>query len=57
MRTPFFDGRPEQYRPSEDAALNDPGDVAAAVVFALDQPSGCEVRELTVCPAMEVSWP
>jgi NAD(P)-dependent dehydrogenase (short-subunit alcohol dehydrogenase family) len=57
MRTPFFDGRPEQYRPPEDAALNDPGDVAAAVVFALVQPPGCEVRELTVCPATESSWP
>jgi NAD(P)-dependent dehydrogenase (short-subunit alcohol dehydrogenase family) len=57
MRTAFFDGRDEQYRPGEDAALNDPADVAAAVCFALDQPRGCEVRELVVAPATEPSWP
>src|SRR3954464_1667995 len=33
MRTAFFDDRDEQYRPGPDAALNDPADVAAAVVF------------------------
>jgi NAD(P)-dependent dehydrogenase (short-subunit alcohol dehydrogenase family) len=57
MRTAFFDGRDEQYRPGPDAALNDPADVAAAVCFALDQPPGCEVRELIVTPATEPSWP
>jgi NAD(P)-dependent dehydrogenase (short-subunit alcohol dehydrogenase family) len=57
MRTAFFDGRDEQYRPPEDAELNDPGDVAAAVLFALSQPSGCEVRELVVTPSREPSWP
>lgn len=57
MRTAFFDGRPEQYRPPPDASLNDPDDVAAAVLFALRQPAGCEVRELVVCPAEEPSWP
>ena len=57
MRTAFFDGRDEQYRPGADAALNDPADVAAAVCFALDQPPGCEVRELVVAPATEPSWP
>ena len=57
MRTAFFDGRDEQYRPGPDAALNDPADVAAAVCFALDQPPGCEVRELVVAPATEPSWP
>jgi len=31
MRTNFFDGRTEQYRPGPDAALNDPANVAAAV--------------------------
>ena len=40
MQTPFFDDRPEQYRPPPDAHLNRPEDVAAAVVFALDQPRG-----------------
>jgi NAD(P)-dependent dehydrogenase (short-subunit alcohol dehydrogenase family) len=57
MATSFFDGRPEEYRPGPDAQLNRPEDVAAAVVFALRQPSGCEVRELVVTPSVEPSWP
>ncbi len=57
MATAFFDGREERYRPPPGAALNAPGDVAAAVVFALSQPPGCEVRELLVAPAQEPSWP
>ncbi|TQM57899.1 SDR family oxidoreductase [Humibacillus xanthopallidus] len=57
MHTAFFDGRPEQYRPGPDAKLNRPEDVAAAVLFALQQPQGCEVRELVVTPSVEGSWP
>jgi NAD(P)-dependent dehydrogenase (short-subunit alcohol dehydrogenase family) len=57
MHTGFFDGRDEQYKPSPDARLNKPSDVAAAVVFALSQPAGCEVRELVVAPSVEGSWP
>jgi NAD(P)-dependent dehydrogenase (short-subunit alcohol dehydrogenase family) len=57
MRTAFFDGRDEQYRPGPDAKLNRPEDVAAAVLFALRQPPGCEVRELVVTPSVEPSWP
>ncbi|MEU5867776.1 SDR family oxidoreductase [Nonomuraea sp. NPDC047529] len=57
MRTGFFDGRPEQYKPGPEAGLNDPADVAQTVVFALRQPAGCEVRELVVCPSTETSWP
>ena len=57
MSTAFFDGRPERYKPGPDARLNRPGDVAAAVVFALRQPPGCEVRELVVAPSTETSWP
>lgn len=57
MRTAFFDGRDEQYRPGPEAQLNDPRDVAAAVLFALRQPPGCEVRELVVTPSTEPSWP
>jgi NAD(P)-dependent dehydrogenase (short-subunit alcohol dehydrogenase family) len=57
MRTGFFDGREEQYRPPDNAELNDPGNVAAAVMFALSQPSGCEIRELVVTPSREPSWP
>lgn len=57
MHTAFFDGRDEQYKPPPDAKLNQPGDVAAAVLFALQQPAGCEVRELVITPAVEGSWP
>jgi NAD(P)-dependent dehydrogenase (short-subunit alcohol dehydrogenase family) len=57
MATPFFDGRSEQYRPPADAKLNDPRDVAAAVMTALSQPRGCEIREMIVTPSEETSWP
>jgi NADP-dependent 3-hydroxy acid dehydrogenase YdfG len=57
MHTAFFDARAEQYKPPPDAKLNQPSDVAAAVLFALRQPAGCEVRELVVTPAVEGSWP
>ena len=57
MHTAFFDDRTEQYKPPPDAKLNQPEDVAAAVLFALDQPPGCEVRELVVAPSTETSWP
>jgi NAD(P)-dependent dehydrogenase (short-subunit alcohol dehydrogenase family) len=57
MRTAFFDGRDEQYKPPPDAKLNQPEDVAATVVFALRQPPGCEVRELVVAASEESSWP
>jgi NAD(P)-dependent dehydrogenase (short-subunit alcohol dehydrogenase family) len=57
MHTAFFDGRDAQYLPPPDAKLNQPGDVAQAVMFALSQPPGCEVRELVVTPAVEGSWP
>lgn len=57
MRTPFFDGRPDRYKPPPDATLNRPEDVAQAVMFALRQPVGCEIRELVVTPSVEASWP
>jgi NADP-dependent 3-hydroxy acid dehydrogenase YdfG len=57
MRTAFFDGRTEQYRPGTDARLNDPANVAATIMFALSQPAGCAVRELVVCPDVEPSYP
>jgi NAD(P)-dependent dehydrogenase (short-subunit alcohol dehydrogenase family) len=57
MHTPFFDGRIEKYKPPADAKLNSPANVAAAVVFALSQPAGCEIRELVVCASTESSWP
>ena len=57
MHTAFFDSREERYKPPPDAKLNRPQDVADAVLFALGQPPGCEVRELVVCPSLETSWP
>jgi NAD(P)-dependent dehydrogenase (short-subunit alcohol dehydrogenase family) len=57
MRTHFFDSRDEQYKPTDDSRLNDPANVAQAVLFALGQPEGCEVRELVICHELEDSWP
>jgi NAD(P)-dependent dehydrogenase (short-subunit alcohol dehydrogenase family) len=57
MDTAFFDGRAPENRPGADARLNRPADVAGAVIFALQQPPGCEVRELVVTPSVEPSWP
>ncbi len=57
MDTHFFDGRTEQYLPGPEAHLNDPGDVATAVLQALRMPTGCEVRELVVATSTEPSWP
>jgi NAD(P)-dependent dehydrogenase (short-subunit alcohol dehydrogenase family) len=57
MATAFFNGREERYKPPADAKLNDPRLVADAVLFALSQPSGSEVRELVVCHSEERSWP
>jgi hypothetical protein len=56
MRTHFFDGRPDQYRPGPDAVLGDPADIADTVVSALSRP-GCEIREIVVAPSTEPSWP
>lgn len=57
MDTAFFDAREEQYKPPPDMVLNKPANVAQAVLFALQQPEGCEVRELVVTPSVEGSWP
>jgi NAD(P)-dependent dehydrogenase (short-subunit alcohol dehydrogenase family) len=57
MHTSFFDAREEKYKPPVDAKLNRPEDVAQAVLFALRQPPGCELRELVIAPAQESSWP
>ncbi|RZS82739.1 NADP-dependent 3-hydroxy acid dehydrogenase YdfG [Motilibacter rhizosphaerae] len=57
MQTHFFDDRDPQYKPGPDAKLNRPDDVAQAVLFALQQPEGCEVRELMVAASVEPSWP
>jgi NAD(P)-dependent dehydrogenase (short-subunit alcohol dehydrogenase family) len=57
MRTAFFDERDDRYKPGPDARLCDPADVAAAVLFALMSPPGCEVKELVVAGPTETSWP
>ncbi|MFI7496074.1 SDR family oxidoreductase [Kocuria sp. M4R2S49] len=57
MKTRFFDDRDEQYKPQDDSQLNDPENVANAVLFALAQPQGCEIRELFIAHAEEGSWP
>jgi NADP-dependent 3-hydroxy acid dehydrogenase YdfG len=53
----FFDDHDPQYKPAADAKLNRPSDVGAAVVWALQQPPGCQVRELIVTPSTEPSHP
>ena len=57
MRTAFFDGRDEQYKPGPDADLSSPDEVAETVLFALTRPEGVELRELVVCSSGESSWP
>lgn len=57
MDTAFFDERADKYKPPPDAKLNSPADVASAVLFALAQPPGCELRELVVTSSHEESWP
>jgi NAD(P)-dependent dehydrogenase (short-subunit alcohol dehydrogenase family) len=57
MSTPFFDHREERYKPGPDARLTRPEHVAAAVLFALGQPAGCEIKELVVTSSWETSYP
>lgn len=57
METAFFDERPDKYKPPADAKLNSPANVAAAVLYALSQPPGCELREMVVASSHEESWP
>jgi NAD(P)-dependent dehydrogenase (short-subunit alcohol dehydrogenase family) len=57
MRTRFFDEREERYKPGPDAKLNDPCNVAEAILFALRQPAGCAVREMIIAGEMETSYP
>ena len=58
MRTHFFDRFPEQGIPMPDEThLQDPANVARAIVFATQQPPECVVQELIVTPLTETSWP
>ncbi|MGE0227718.1 MAG: SDR family oxidoreductase [Dehalococcoidia bacterium] len=54
MRTPFlFDRFPDL----DPAVLQDPECVARTIAFALAQPAGTVIPELTVLPMGETSWP
>jgi NAD(P)-dependent dehydrogenase (short-subunit alcohol dehydrogenase family) len=57
MRTPFFDGRDEQFKPAPDAHLMDPADVAATVLTCLTAPASLVLREVVVTVPDEPSWP
>jgi NAD(P)-dependent dehydrogenase (short-subunit alcohol dehydrogenase family) len=57
MRTKFFDERDDRYKPGPDAILNDPANVANAVMFAISQPAGCAIRELVIAAETETSYP
>lgn len=57
MQTRFFDDRDEKYKPQDNSRLNDPERVADAILFALSQPRGCEVRQMLICHEEEGSWP
>lgn len=54
MRTPFLLDR---FPDIDPGVLQDPEDVARAVVFALTAPPGSVVAEVTVLPVKETSWP
>src|SRR5699024_195696 len=57
MRTACFDGRPEQFQPAPDQDPSDPAHTAGAVLTALRQPVGAEIREMVVMASGEPSWP
>jgi NAD(P)-dependent dehydrogenase (short-subunit alcohol dehydrogenase family) len=54
MRTPFLLDR---FPDLDPGGLQDPGNVAATVVFVLSQPDATVVPEITVLPMRETSWP
>ena len=54
MRTPFIMDR---FPDTDPGVLQEPENVAKAVLFALTQPEGTVVPELTVLPMRETSWP
>lgn len=58
MRTHFFDRFVEQGIPMPDERnLQDPANVAEAIVFAVRMPSQSVVQEIIVTPLTETSWP
>ena len=58
MATHFFDRFPEQGIPMPDERnLQDPANVASAIVFAVLMPQESVVQEVMVTPLTETSWP
>ncbi len=58
MRTHFFDRFIEQGIPMPDEAnLQDPANVARAILFAVQMPPESAVQEVIVTPLNETSWP
>ena len=58
MATHFFDKFPEQGIPMPDERnLQDPANVASAIVFAVLMPQESVVQEVMVTPLTETSWP
>ncbi len=58
MDTGFFARFADQGIPAPDpATLQDPADVARAILFAVAAPPGSVVQELVVTPPNEPSWP
>lgn len=58
MRTHFFDRFPEQGIPMPDERnLQDPANVAEAILAAVAMPPGSAVQEIIVTPLNETSWP
>jgi NAD(P)-dependent dehydrogenase (short-subunit alcohol dehydrogenase family) len=58
MNTHWFDSFPEQGIPLPDQGnLQDPGNVADAIAYAVTLPRGSVVQEMLVTPLSETSWP
>ncbi len=56
MRTGFFD-RPDLPIKPDPSNLNDPANVARAIVFVLSQPPESVIQEICLTPLTETSWP
>lgn len=58
MRTGWFETFPEQNIPLPDpSTLQDPANVAAAILLAVRMPADSAVQEIVVTPPGEPSWP
>lgn len=58
MRTHFFDRFEAQGIPApDDAILQDPANVASAIVFAAQMPRGSDLQELVITSPNEPGWP